>query len=239
MPRTPRTFGLTNALLAGLLLTLILNPMFAGANHQPADKVVASGGKVVVVPGPQQAGPGGTTLLSTTFKTSSPTDLMVHVTLECAILTTLRNEGGGDAGRTSFTSAEGQIRVWLEFDGQIVPINDLSSNPQPQHEAIGDDTDKVTFCENERSQGIEDAEFHEAHPDGDGHDTLETYLATKYANGFNWIRLNTGNGLHTLEVKADLRLETEATNGEALAEGYVGNRMLIVEPTKMSNHASI
>ena len=231
----------TNALLALVAVAMIAQPMMAGATHQPADKVVAAGDKVVVVPAPHTAGPGGTTLLSQTFRTSSPTDLMIHVSLECAILTTLRNEGGPNPGRTSFAEAEGRIRVWLEFDGAIVPINDVSSNPQPQHEAIGNDSDKVTFCENERKQTLTDAEEDEGGiAGGDGHDTLETYLATKYANAFNWIRLNAGNGIHTLAVKADLRLHTDAFgDSTATAEGYVGNRMLIVEPTKMSNHATV
>ncbi|HVM18752.1 MAG TPA: hypothetical protein VM307_02205 [Egibacteraceae bacterium] len=198
----------------------------AQADHQPADKVVASGGKVAVIPPAPAA--GGVTILSSQFRTSSPTDLMIHVTLECSILTTLRNEGGSNSGRTSTSEAEGQIRVWVEFDGKVVPIKDVSSNPQPKHEAIGDDTDKVTFCENERKQTLADME-------DDGHDTLETYHRTKTANAFNWIRLNTGNGIHTLEVKADLRTDVV---GDGTAEGYIGNRMLIVEPTKMSNHAS-
>lgn len=215
---------------AAMIFTLTGNA--AEANHQPADKVVAAGSKVAIVPGPFTAGPGGTELLSTTFRSSSPSDLMIHLAMECSILTNLKNQGGSDSGRTTTSEAEGSIRAWLELDGKIVPINDVSSNPQPQHEAIGDDTDKVTMCENERKQTLTDAE------DGmDGHDTLETYHRTKRANAFNWISLNVGNGIHTLKVMSDLRIRTEGGEGN-FAEGLVGNRFLIVEPTKMSNHAS-
>ena len=215
---------------AALIFTLTANG--AQANHQPADKAVASGSKVEIVPGPQVAGPGGTELLSTTFRSSSTSDLMVHVSMECQILTNLKNQGGTNSGRTTTSEAEGQIRAWLEFDGKIVPINDTSTNPQPGHEAIGNDSDKVTFCENERKQTVTDAE-----DPMDGHDTLETYLRTKQANAFNWIRLNTGSGIHTLKLMADLRTETVGDPAN-VAEGLVGNRMMIVEPTKMSNHAS-
>lgn len=214
--------------LMAIALVFTLTSNGAQADHQPADKVVASGGKVEVIPGTPVS--GGTPILSTEFRTSSPTDLMIQVTLECSILTTLKNEGGGGANRTTTSEAEGQIRVWAEFDGKVVPIKDVSSNPQPGHDAVGNDSDKVTFCQNERKQTLTDAE----NP-LDGHDTLETYLKTKQANAFNWIRLNAGNGIHSLVIKADLRTETF---GEATAEGYIGNRMLIVEPTKMSNHAS-
>ena len=241
MPVKTRNLGVTNTLLGALLLTLVLNPMFANADHQPADKVVAAGGQVIEVDDGDGDTPTeeGTVLLTTEFRTSAPTDLMIHVTLECTILTELTNEGGTNPGRTSFTEAVGRIRVWVEFDGVIVPINDESLNPQPHHEAIGNDDDKVTFCLNERKQALTDAEEDEGGvAGGDGHDTLYTYLRTKQANAFNWIRLNTGNGIHTLEVKADLRTQTAATEDSlASATGFVGNRMLIVEPTKMSNHA--
>lgn len=225
--KTSRSLVITNVLLGLVVVGLVVNPLLAGASHQPADKVVAAGSKVEVVE------PQGTTLLSSTFRTASPTDLMMHVTLECSIITEVLNQGGPSVS-SSTGHAEGRIRVWLEFDGEIVPINSTSDNPQPDNPSPrGEDSDKVTFCNREHRQTLTDTE------DGaDGTDTLRTYLRTKAANGFNWMYLNTGNGIHTVELKAQYDEPVEATEGSS-ASGMVGNRVLIIEPTKMSNHASI
>ena len=109
-------------------------------------------------------------------------DLILSVTLECSILTTVTNVG------TSTATATGQVRAWTEVDGQIVPVQSISQ-----------------------------------------------YQATKNANAFNWLRQNVGAGQHTITVKADL--SSSAMNGTA--EAIVGNRTLVVDPTKMANDAVI
>lgn len=237
-----RKLTVTNVLLGLLTMAIIAQPLVATATHQPADKVVARGGTVEEVGTSDTAIPGEpiteeTVLLSTEFKTSSPTDLMIHVTLECSIITDVTTQGGPpptEGGpRMSTGEAEGRIRVWAEFDGKVVPINSTSENPQPHDDDnIGTDIDKVTFCNRAHKQDLTDAEDPQ-----DGTDTLRTYLRTKSANAFNWIRLNTGNGIHNLTIKADFVPGT-ITPGSA-ASGFVGNRMVIVEPTKMSNHAAV
>jgi hypothetical protein len=211
---------------AALIFTLTGNA--AQANHTPADKVNASGSKIEVIE-PEDT----EVLLHETFKTSAPTDLMMHVTLECSIITMIKNQGGPDV-ESSTGEAEGRIRVWLEFDGKMVPINTQSSNPQPHDPTSpGEDTDRVTFCNNQQRFTVTDTE------DGDdGTDTYETYLKTKAANAFNWVYLNTGSGMHTVELKARYDEPTTATTGSS-ATGMVGNRMLIIEPTKMSNHEGV
>lgn len=241
MPAKTRNLGVTNMLLGALLLTLVLNPMFAGANHQPADKVVASGEAIEEVP----AG-AAEPIMSTTFKSSSPSDLMVHVTLECSILTRLHNEGGPET-ETSTGSAAGRIRVWVELDGVQVAISQMSSNPQPHDEPdVGTDIDKVTFCNNEQEFTVTDAEEDEGGiPGGDGTDTYDQYLKTKAANAFNWVVLNAGgypgtdagHNIHELVVWAEFE-EYMVSDGSEAA-GFIGNRMVIVEPTKMSNHATV
>lgn len=225
------SLAVTNVLLSALVVAILSTTLMASANHEPANKVTANGSKI------ESIEPNATeVLLTSTFKTSGPTDLMMHVTLECSIITELLNEGGPDVA-TSTGEAEGRIRVWLTFDGEIVPINTESDNPQPHDPTSpGDDTDWVTFCNNHQRFTVTDTE------DGlDGTDTYETYLKTKTANAFNWIYLNTGgNGLkiHTVEVHAQYDEPTPATDGSS-ATGMVGNRMLIIEPTKLSNHASV
>lgn len=196
-----------------VLATLSVSGAFAGGGS-PADKVVAGGDKTVVM-APQS----GATIMTATMSTSKPTDLMLSVTLECSILTTVTNVG------TSTASATGQVRVWVEVDRQIVPVQSISTPPQNTPPG-GDDSDKAVFCERTHTVDFMPATETE---------TIKQYQATKNANAFNWLRLNVGSGSHTIEVKADL--SSSATNGSA--EAVIGNRTLVVEPTKMANDAII
>ena len=228
MAKRPSKQGLSTGILVVLLAgVLVSQALQAGASHSPADKVNASASKIQRLEADLT---GGEVILTEEFKTSSPTDLMMHVTLECSIITELLNQGGPDV-ETSTGEAEGRIRVWLTFDNVIVPITETSTNPQPDDPTSpGNDTDKVTFCNNHQRFTVTDTE------DGDdGTDTYNTYLKTKTANAFNWVYLNTGNGMHTVSVHAEYDEPTEASDGST-ATGMVGNRMLIIEPTKMSNH---
>lgn len=199
----------------------------ADATHTPADKVVAAGSKVVVA-APNQS----VTLLTATLKTSKPTDLILHVAMECSIITDVQTGPTTIGGSVDSSAAEGSVRAWVEINGQVVPINSMSNPPQNPPAAGDKTTDGVTFCSRVHQQDAADGEDPE-----DGLDKYRTYLRTKNANAFNWLRLNMGSGMHTITVKADLTVDTV---GEAArAEAYVGNRSLIVEPAKLANDATI
>jgi hypothetical protein len=193
--------------------TLAVTGAFAGTGS-PADKVVAAGDKTVVM-APQT----GATLLTATMSTSKPTDLQLTVSAECSILTTVTNTG------TSMSTASGQVRVWVEVDGQIVPVQSISNPPQNTPPG-GNDTDKAVFCE--RTHTVDFITNDES-------TQLTQYQATKNADAFTWLRQNVGAGSHTITVKADLA--SSATSGAAQA--IVGNRTLVIDPAKMANDAII
>lgn len=215
------------AAVGGLLAAAIAGPNIAIGAGTPANKAVASGSKVIAM------GPGtDVELLRATIKTSAPKDLALHVTLECSILTELIT--GGENSQSS--TATGDVRVWIEFDNKIIPINQVSQPARdPDSRPVGDDTDKVTFCNRTYHREVTDTED-QGDNDPDGTDTTHDYIDTKSANAFNWMLLNAGSGTHSIVVKADLKTETA---GDAVAEAYVGNRMLIVDPVKMANNASV
>ena len=190
------------------------------ATHQPADKVVASGSKAEVL-SPGEEVP----ILTGTLRSTNTTDLILGVSLECSIFTALTT-GPSDSGGTDSAFAQGHILVWVEIDGQIVPINSLDGASAP-----GDDSDKVTFCDRTYQRTVTDAE-----DPLDGQDIEEDYIRTKNANAFNWLRLNVGNGIHSIVVKATLKHDTK---GEASAEAVIGNRTLVVEPTRLANDATV
>ena len=189
------------AVAAGVTAALVAGPG-AVAEHQPADKVSASGSTTEIA-GPQEE----ITIMSETVRTSTPSDLILGVTAECALVTNVTTVGNDDQ------EAIGDVKVWVEIDGEPVPIS-------------ADDTEdgQVTFCN--RAYRRKTSLFN------DEDATIETFFRTRAANGFNWLALNVGNGVHTIEVKATL--DEEATSG-AQAEAVIGNRTLIVEPTKAAN----
>ena len=237
--------GILIVLLAGVLVGQTLG---ASANHAPANKVVAAGDNLTRFgPGTEQ------TLLTTVLKTSKPTDLMLQVTAECSILTKLHTAGGNNPpAATETDKASGDVRIWIEatMEGvtRIVPIVAKSEPPQDGPENGSDPNsgtkaaDSATFCNRTYERKVTDEEEGD-----DGIDGESDYIDTKTANAFNWLYLNTGSGMHTLEVKADITASSATQAGctpdtvtdQTCSYAYVGNRTFIVEPTKMSNDTTV
>ncbi len=224
------TSAATIALLMGLLVGSIAQNV--GATHKPADKVVASASyRTVVAPQDEH------TILDATLRTSKPTDLMFHVTLECSILTRLATGSSPIPTSSDDASAHGEARIWIEIgpeeDPRIVPIVSSSEPPQDGSDPNSGSKfgDSVTFCNRVYSRHVNDGEG----PD-DGIDREDDYIRTKMANAFNWILLNAGAGVHQVRVKATL---TTNTTGEAHAEAIIGNRTLLVVPAKLANDATV
>ena len=238
--RTIVATGLVAAVAAAVPATLAATTSSA----QPANKAVASGSTV------QDVSPSstGSQIMQATFKTSKPEDLLMSVSLECSIITDVVVPGSDATTGKSTGEAAGAIKVWLtiEGDGQpqtIVPITDSSAPPQdPSQQRAGTEADKVTFCDRDHKVTLTD---NETPPDGT--DALEEYQFTKTANDFNWVRLNAGSGVHTVRVWAqfipkdpnDPANASATTTDGSTSAGLVGNRTLIIEPTKLANNAVI
>jgi hypothetical protein len=155
--------------------------------------------------------PGETvTLLAAKLRTSSPSDLIFEVTAECALTTNITTVGN------DMSRAFGQVKVWVEIDGVEVPV------------AAGDADGRVVFCNRayeRQTSGFDDQDA-----------TIKTFLETRNANAFNWMALNVGNGIHTVAVKGEL---TKEQTDNAMAKAAVGNRTLLIEPTKAAHNESL
>ena len=206
-----RSYALVAAvgIAALLLVPALLSP--AEATHMPADKMAVSGSTLEIITAPLLAGTASTTveLLSGQMKTSSPTDLILSVTLECALWTDITTVGNDDSESVA------RVKVWVEIDG--VPVGVTGEDE-------GEDGGKVVFC---------DRAFRRTTTDFDDEDArMDSYLRTRSAHAFNWIDLNLGSGIHDIVVKGQL---DTAVTGTGMAKAAIGKRTLVVEPTKLSN----
>lgn len=185
------------------------------ASGIPANKVAASGSTTEVL-----SAVNDTLLLSETVKINNPTDLILGVTAECALITQVTNGANGETER-----AFGEVKIYVTINGKRVNVS------------RGDtDGGKVVFCNRAHEQQWTDTAATTAGGGDDADDRLRQYLNTRTANAFNWMALNVGteyggteNNVHKIEVWADW--DVEATQS-ALAEAIVGNRTLVLEPVK-------
>ena len=242
------------ASIAGLAVgQLAIAANTPGGNPTPANKAVASGDTLKVV------GPGEEVeLLSAVLRTSKPTDLLLQTSLECSILTKLQTGPATDSPASDTASAEGTISAYIEIDDDAthggvdatparrVPIT--SASQPPQNGSQDDDGDEVTFCNRAYQRTVEDPG--DTLGEGDGLDRETDYIDTKTANAFNWVLLNAGSGVHYVRLIGTLngtpqmsatcgRTTTDMGSTPSCTSGYIGNRTLIIEPTKMANDAVV
>jgi len=211
---TPWSQGrLTTMAVAALL---VAGGLFATATatHQPADKMAVSGASFDVMTAPLVDGAVSEvhTLLSGVLRTSSPTDLVIHANAECALWTDVSTQGNG------MSEAQASVKLWVELDGVAVPVSsDDTTEPG-----------KVVFCNRVHGMEVMNLDDEDAH--------FRQYLRTRTANAFDWVTMDVGPGIHTIELKG--QLEAQVT-GMGDASAGVGKRTLLVEPEKLSNDASI
>jgi hypothetical protein len=147
-------------------------------------------------------GPGTEiTLLEEQIRTASRTDLILSVSLRCLILVTNVQSPPADLANVLAVAT-----VWVEVDGVPVPVS--------TH-----DDGRVPFCD--QSRLITTADLNEVNA---------TTRTLGGAHAFNWMRLEVGQGVHTITVKTEL-LDTSAVGDNARV--VIGQRTLIIEPVKL------
>jgi len=200
-----------------LLFAMAVPAGFARANHLPADKIGVSASVVEVMTatasptGPVSSGP--VVLLEATLRNSSPTDLIVEVTGECALWTEILSPA---------SEAKASVKVWTEIDGNPIPVTSDSNG-----DGVNNDPDdgRVVFC----NRDFQVTSLLTV-------DVLRLFLGTRSANSFNWITLNVGSGIHSIVVKGQLDVQVAGTG---YAKAAVGKRTLVVQPAKLANDATV
>lgn len=214
--------NLSPKMSAGLLAVLAfsvawtLAPSGAAGTDEAANRMHATGSALEVMSAPISSGSASeiVTLLTGTIKTSSPKDLVFRFTAECALWTDITTVGNDDS------QAIATVKVWVEMDGNVIPVSS---------DDTGDDAGKVVLCN--RAYRRVTTMF------DDENATIETYLATRSANGFNWFTFDAGSfpSPHVIELKAQLETQVDGTG---MAKAAVGKRTLIVEPASIANEAT-
>jgi hypothetical protein len=208
--------GLRVAALVALALLLSVSDLLvrqASATHQPADKIGVSASvmeEMVAQVGFGGGTSGPITLLSATLRTSSPTDLIVQLTGECALWTNVIT-----TEPIATSQAIANVKVWVEIDGVRVPVTSDSNE-----DGVFNDPDdgKVVFCNRDvklSTTGLLPGQL------------LDLFIKTRQANAFNWVTFNVGSGMHTIVVKAQLDVKV---SGAGEARAAVGKRTLVIEP---------
>jgi hypothetical protein len=237
-----------------------------GGSPQPANKAVAAGDKTVVfTPDNDQTlltasiktSKPTDLLLQTTLECSILTKLTTGPTEQSPASSTASVRGYVRGWIEIDDDPDARETEEVGADPVVVPIESSSQPPQGPAEPgevdhtdsreLDESDDAVTFCDRTYQRTVEDAE-----DDDDGIDRQTDYINTKAAHGFNWVLLNAGSGVHYVRLMSDL-FATNPAGGDAAArcnldtttshttcsEAYVGNRTMIIEPTKMANDAVI
>jgi hypothetical protein len=213
------------------LVAVVAATNLATATHRPADKMAvaastlevlhATGSGAAPLPlgvplglDPLDAESSVTVeLLAGTLRTSSPTDLVFRVAAECALWTNVTTVGNDES------EAFASVKVWVTLDGVPVSVGSGDTN----------EPGKVVFCN--RTYRVVTTEF------DDEDATIQQFLATRSANGFSWVALNVGHGVH--EVQAWAELTVNADDAMASAAAAVGKRTMLVEPEKLANDVTL
>ena len=208
----------SKTLIAAVAVAALLLPIGQAGQAPAANKAAAAGSDFVHL-GTADAPLGPTTILATEIKAGGPQDIVIQVALECSLLTDVYSTTIDDhpEGYTAVGRAEAHVDIQVLLDGAPVTLN-------------GADDGSVTFCDRVHQQEIRDID------EDTGNFTIRQFQQTMSANAFNWVALDLGSGLHTIEVVATI---TAANTEGSFAQGAVGDRTLIVEPVHFANGAEV
>lgn len=153
-------------------------------------------------------------ILDASVKLSTPMDMIVSLTMECALWTEVIVHDEPSMGPTN-SRAETRIVAWPEVDG----------------EAAGPE---VVFCD--RVREIELIEQFTGEDDDNDNLTMRDYMATRSANAFNWLLFNplAGAADNVIDVVIQARMEQSVTeDSQNTAYGAVGARTLVLNPVRL------
>jgi len=193
--------------IAGALGLFVVNQ--GATANLPADKVTGAASDV------RHATPETViTALHEKIRTSTTADLVLDFSSECGIMTNIATKGDDSA------SATGVVQAWVTIDGTPVPIGTATDG-------------KVTLCSRTFSRTTSGFNNNPLQDDND--ERIADELNTLDANGFSWMALNVGSGIHDVVVNVSLTATATNTAPGNEAEASIARRILTITPT----HAAV
>lgn len=186
--------------IVGALLFSFAGIYQADASHEPANKAAAAGSDLDEINGVDP-------ILSETFKVSSQEDMIIQVTSECSILTSLitgddESVPDGEDFSQDFARAFGQVELFVTLDGRRVPVaEDDPAGPNisgDDPESVGSASDgqeegEVVFCNRAYQRTVQDDDGGDDEGGTENSiDTQRDYIRTRTANAFNWLGIDIG-----------------------------------------------
>jgi hypothetical protein len=192
-----------------VVLALAMNTTSSGQNIASAKAFFAAGtDNEVYVPGDT----GARKILEGDLKTSTVGDLMVGVSLECALWTGTANTATKGGGKTT-SKSRAAVNVTVYVDS--VPA----------------EPGQVVYCDREQEVNLT---FDSTDDILNDSITLEIFLRTKNANHFNFYIKNPGSGVHHVEVWASSLLD-DTTAAAGATRAAIGKRTMVVEEFNSAN----
>lgn len=163
---------------------------------------------------PFEGAEGTKDILDGSLRLSTQNDMIVSVTMECALWTEVIVHDEPSMGPTN-SRAEARIIAWPEVDG-------VKAGPE------------VVFCD--RVHEVELIEQFTGEDDDTDNLTMRQYLATRSANAFNWLIIDPAVGPedNVLDIVIKATMEQAVTeDSENTAYGAVGTRTLVITPVRL------
>lgn len=158
-------------------------------------------------------GAAPSTILTGYMKTSGVGDLMIGVSLECALWTATKNSASKGGGQTSSTS-RAAVNV-------TVYVDNVEATPG-----------QVVYCDREQTVNLTFSSLEIVTTD---QIILELFLKTKEASHFNFFKANPGSAVHTIIVKASGIVAPDPNAPAGSTRAAIGKRTMIVEEFNSSN----
>jgi hypothetical protein len=227
------SLGLALAALSGWALHA--TNASAGTTSQPSAKATVKVGNIAMVSGPTTAGStegAWTTILTNTIKTSSQKDLLVDVSLECALYTGTVVKSKAATRDSSTSTASIQVRVLIDGrpaePGEVVFARrnqDLSAVFQGiLNGALSVDPLTGLIVIDETLLQPEE---------------VSLVLDTMDANSFDFVLPDVGTGVHRVEVQARIDLNATAMTGSAVARAAIGKGAMAVEEVRLIRNEDV
>ena len=206
---TPRLTRIGFFVSIAVVLAVAMSTTSSGQNIASAKAFFAAGtDDEVFVPGDT----GAREILEGDLKTSSVGDLMVGVSLECALWTgTVNNATKGGGKTTSKSRAAVNVTVYVD--------------------SVPAEPGQVVYCDREQEVSLQFSSLDVVLTDVI---SLEIFLRTKNANHFNFFIKNPGSGVHHVEVVASSVID-DATAAPGATRAAIGKRTLVIEEFNSAN----